>query len=270
MDDGRAGARRTPTSTSAGATARSRKSTFTDPNGHYEYPTAEGGALGTLDRQRAGLRALLGAPGPVVARRAHGRRDTVVRGRGSSGSGKSLRSHQPGRRPADEPAPAGRPPRHGRLGQARLPARRRRGRSSASPTSRRPATSSRPSCRRTRTTSPPSRTSPSYLEGPGPDGLAEHRRRRHRQRVRHGPLAAAEREPGPAGSGQRVHAELQPDPATSPGQTSPTQFNPISGRTASRCRSTGQQTKDGAFDGGYAFADYCPNGYDLRRRRRTC
>jgi len=26
---------------------------------------------------------------------------------------------------------------------------------------------------------------------------------------------------------------------------------------------TGQQTKDGAFDGGYAFADYCPNGYDL-------
>ncbi|GAB3058766.1 hypothetical protein GCM10027053_20920 [Intrasporangium mesophilum] len=26
---------------------------------------------------------------------------------------------------------------------------------------------------------------------------------------------------------------------------------------------TGAQTKDGAFDGGYAFADYCPDGYNL-------
>ncbi len=25
---------------------------------------------------------------------------------------------------------------------------------------------------------------------------------------------------------------------------------------------TGQNTKDGAFDGGYAFDSYCPNGYD--------
>ena len=32
----------------------------------------------------------------------------------------------------------------------------------------------------------------------------------------------------------------------------------------------GQQTKDGAFDGGYAFADYCPNGYDLAADDGTC
>ncbi|MCU1658433.1 MAG: hypothetical protein JWO57_3089, partial [Pseudonocardiales bacterium] len=32
---------------------------------------------------------------------------------------------------------------------------------------------------------------------------------------------------------------------------------------------TGQQTKDGAFDGGYAFSDYCPNGYDLSAANTT-
>src|SRR5262249_50097964 len=33
---------------------------------------------------------------------------------------------------------------------------------------------------------------------------------------------------------------------------------------------TGNQTKEGAFDGGYAFADYCPNGYDLAADDGTC
>lgn len=33
---------------------------------------------------------------------------------------------------------------------------------------------------------------------------------------------------------------------------------------------TGAHTKDGAFDGGYAFADYCPNGYDLANDDGTC
>ena len=33
---------------------------------------------------------------------------------------------------------------------------------------------------------------------------------------------------------------------------------------------TGLQTKDGAFDGGYAFADYCANGYDLAADDGTC
>jgi large repetitive protein len=32
----------------------------------------------------------------------------------------------------------------------------------------------------------------------------------------------------------------------------------------------GTQTKEGAFDGGYAFADYCPNGYDLAADDGTC
>ncbi|MEZ0448692.1 SdrD B-like domain-containing protein [Cellulomonas sp. ICMP 17802] len=33
---------------------------------------------------------------------------------------------------------------------------------------------------------------------------------------------------------------------------------------------TGAHTKDGAFDGGYAFADYCPNGYDTAADDGTC
>src|SRR4029453_19015838 len=41
------------------------------------------------------------------------------------------------------------------------------------------------------------------------------------------------------------------------------QFNPIIGPNCLEVPLAGQQTKDGAFDGGYAFADYCPNGYDL-------
>jgi hypothetical protein len=33
---------------------------------------------------------------------------------------------------------------------------------------------------------------------------------------------------------------------------------------------TGVQTKEGAFDGGYAFADYCPGGYNLTADNGTC
>ncbi len=41
------------------------------------------------------------------------------------------------------------------------------------------------------------------------------------------------------------------------------QFNPIISPNCLEVPLTGQQTKDGAFDGGYAFADYCPNGFDI-------
>ncbi len=48
------------------------------------------------------------------------------------------------------------------------------------------------------------------------------------------------------------------------------QFNPNIGPNCLEVPLTGQQTKDGAFDGGYAFADYCPNGYDLEADDGTC
>src|SRR5262249_45072808 len=48
------------------------------------------------------------------------------------------------------------------------------------------------------------------------------------------------------------------------------QFNPKIGPNCLEVPLTGQQTKDGAFDGGYAFADYCPGGYDLAADDGTC
>ena len=41
------------------------------------------------------------------------------------------------------------------------------------------------------------------------------------------------------------------------------QFNPKIGPNCLEVPLTGEQTKDGAFDGGYAFADYCPSGLNL-------
>ena len=43
------------------------------------------------------------------------------------------------------------------------------------------------------------------------------------------------------------------------------QVNPLIGSNCLEVPITGPETKDGAFDGGYAFADYCPvarGGFD--------
>jgi hypothetical protein len=48
------------------------------------------------------------------------------------------------------------------------------------------------------------------------------------------------------------------------------QLNPDIGPNCLEVPLTGQNTKDGAFDGGYAFADYCPGGYDLTADNGTC
>ena len=48
------------------------------------------------------------------------------------------------------------------------------------------------------------------------------------------------------------------------------QFNPRIGPNCLEVPLAGQPTRDGAFDGGYAFADYCPNGYDLQADDGTC
>jgi hypothetical protein len=48
------------------------------------------------------------------------------------------------------------------------------------------------------------------------------------------------------------------------------QFNPLIGPNCLEVPLAGQQTKDGAFDGGYAFADYCPTGYDLAADDGSC
>jgi Polysaccharide lyase family 4, domain II len=47
-------------------------------------------------------------------------------------------------------------------------------------------------------------------------------------------------------------------------------FNPDIGDNCLEVPLTGERTKEGAFDGGYAFADYCPGGYDLVADDGTC
>ena len=265
----RAGARRTPTWTSAGATARSRRrrsptrtaTTSTRP------PRAARSDAGSSTSRAS--RASRRYPGPSSHDEHTGDVTPSCAVDGSSGSGQSLRSHRPGRRPADQPAPARRPPRHGRLGQARLPGRRRRARSSASPTSRRRATSSTPASRRTRTTSRPSRTSRCSSRASA------------RTACPTPTTTSSSTSTSPTTGSSRTRARTR----RTAGNTFTQNCNPIrdfagaditasstraSGRTASRCRSTGEQTKDGAFDGGYAFADYCPNGYDLAADDGTC
>jgi hypothetical protein len=48
------------------------------------------------------------------------------------------------------------------------------------------------------------------------------------------------------------------------------QFSPKIGPNCLEVPLTGNQMKEGAFDGGYAFADYCPGGYDLAADDGTC
>lgn len=48
------------------------------------------------------------------------------------------------------------------------------------------------------------------------------------------------------------------------------QFNPDIGPECMEVPLTGIQTKEGKFDGGYAFASYCPDGYDLAADDGTC
>ena len=47
-------------------------------------------------------------------------------------------------------------------------------------------------------------------------------------------------------------------------------FNPNIGPNCLEVPLDGEQTKDGAFDGGYAFADYCPDGYDMAADNGSC
>jgi large repetitive protein len=47
-------------------------------------------------------------------------------------------------------------------------------------------------------------------------------------------------------------------------------LNPAIGPNCLEVPITGEQTKDGAFDGGYAFADYCPTGYDMQADDGSC
>jgi large repetitive protein len=101
-----------------------------------------------------------------------------------------------------------------------------------------------------------------YLEGPGPDGqpntgddvvlnkyVTDHWQQ---------PSASQD----PQADGNTFKQSCNPIKDLN-GADITNQFNPNIGPNCLEVPLTGEQTKDGAFDGGYAFADYCPNGYDL-------
>ena len=183
-----------------------KEATFTDPDGLLRVPDRRGRRARPVDHQRAGLRALPAYPG-ASSTTSH---DDVTPSRDRSDARPS-RDRPPGRRPADQPAPDRGPPRHRRLGQARLPGRH------AGPDRRHHLLRHDP--QRVRRALPgarglraghPRRDRATSRRSARRD--AEHGRRRRRQQVRHRPLAAAERAPGPADRRQHVHPELRPDP----------------------------------------------------------
>ena len=82
-----------------------KESTVTDAERPLRVPDRRGRRARPVDHQRAGLRPLLRLPRAVGARRAHRRRDPVVRRRATRDPGEPVRPDRPGRRPADQPAP---------------------------------------------------------------------------------------------------------------------------------------------------------------------
>ncbi len=73
--------------------------------------------------------------------------------------------------------------------------------------------------------------------------------------------------PAPTSS---FHQDCRPIKDFNGNPINPDPFNPIISRNCLEVPLTGEQTKEGAFDGGYAFADYCPNGYNMALDNGTC
>ena len=109
-----------------------------------------------------------------------------------------------------------------------------------------------------------------YLEGPGPDGLPNTDddvvlNKYVTDKWQH-PTASQDPQ-APAGNTFTQNCNPIRDFA---GNDITAQFNPIIGPNCLEVPLAGAQTKDGAFDGGYAFADYCPAGYDMAADDGSC
>ena len=149
--------------------------------------------------------------------------------------GQPMHPDRPGRRAADQPAAAGRPPSHGRLGQARLPGRHAR------PDRRHHLLRHDPQ-RVRRATQAHEDYEPAipdvtvYLESPGPDGVPNTGDDVvvNKYVTDHWQQPNASQDPP---DGNSVHPELQPDPRLQRQRRQRSVQPGRSGRTASRCRS---------------------------------
>ncbi len=108
-----------------------------------------------------------------------------------------------------------------------------------------------------------------YLEGLGPDGLPNTADDviLNKYVTDHWQQPSAGQDPQPGGNTFTQNCKPIRDLN---GVDITGQFNPDIGPNCLEVPLGGQSTKDGAFDGGYAFADYCPNGYDLAADNGTC
>ena len=238
-----------------------KESTFTDPNGDYVYPTAEGGALGRWFINEQGFARFSADPGASVhdertgavtpsclvdGRRRSTRASRTRRAAACSMNQALLEGHRATVDWGKRDYPAGTP---GQIVGITYFATTRNEFDARF------------------------QAHEDYEAGdPGRDRLprdararrrSQHRRRRHRQRVRHRPLAAAQREPGPAGSGGNSFTQSCNPIRDFAGTDITNQLNPDIGPNCLEVPLTGAADEGRRVRRRLRLRDYCPDGYDL-------
>lgn len=242
-----------------------KEGTFTDPNGYYQYPTAEGGALGRWIVNEQGFARFSAYPGPSV----HDEHTGAVipscdatpvpnpcipvnQGGGLLTNQLLLEGHRATVDWGKRDYPPGTP---GQIVGITYFA-----------TTRNEFEAYKQAHEDYEPAIPDVTV---YLETPGPDGLSntDDDVIVNKYVTDHWQQPSASQDPQPDGNTFTQNCNPIRD---FNGNDTTSQFNPDLGPNCLEVPLTGQQTKDGAFDGGYAFADYCPNGYDMVADDGTC
>ncbi len=242
-----------------------KEGTFTDPSGHYEYPTAEGGALGRWIINEQGFARFSAYPGPSV----HDERTGAVtpscdatpvanpciptdQGGGLLTNQLLLEGHRATVDWGKRDYPAGTP---GQIVGITYFATTRN--------------EFQAFMQAHEDYEPAVPDVTVYLEGLGPDGLPNTADDvvLNKYVTDHWQQPNASQDPQPGGNTFRQNCNPLLDYA---GSDITSQFNPNIGPNCLEVPLAGQHTRDGAFDGGYAFADYCPGGYDMAADDGTC
>ena len=238
-----------------------KEGTVTDSTGHYEYPTAEGGALGRWIVNEQGFSRFSAYPGPSIHDEHTG---TVTpscavappavpanpcvptdQGGGLLTNQSLLEGHRATVDWGKRDYPAGEP---GQIVGITYFATTRN------------EFDARMQAHEDYEAAVPDVTV--YLETPGPDGVPNTSDDVvvNKYVTDHWQQPNASQDPQANGNSFKQNCNPIRDFT---GQDISNLFNPDLGPNCLEVPLTGQNTKDGAFDGGYAFSDYCPNGYDL-------
>src|SRR6516162_5080631 len=249
-----------------------KENTFTDANGHYEYPTAEGGALGRWFINEQGFARFSAFPGASVHDEFTGdvTPSCVVeppnvpaatcvpnsQGGGLLMNQTTLEGHRTTVDWGKRDYPAGTP---GQIVGITYFATTRN------------EFDARFQAHEDYEPAIPDVTV--YLETPGPDGVPNTGDDVivNKYVTDHWQQPNASQDPQDNGQGGSNLFTQSCNPIRDfNGNDITNQFSPKIGPNCLEVPLAGSQTKDGAFDGGYAFADYCPNGYDMAADDGTC